>query len=75
MAHPYVPRSPRPGRSFAAVNGSVFAVHLLLACWAEGFLAARVWGETTVGMLALLLQAAVLLATAARYDRHADGPR
>ncbi len=78
MAHPHAPlihhrpRPHRPGRSFAVVNGSTFAVHLLLACSAADFMATRVWGETTVGVLALLLQSALLVGTAVRYDRNAD---
>jgi hypothetical protein len=70
---PQQPRPPRPGRFFALVNGLTLAVHLVLACSAEDFLSNRVWGEMNVGMLALLLQASLLLWTAARYDRRKDG--
>ncbi len=68
-------RRPRPGTVFAVVNGATLAVHLLLAQSAEAFLATRVWGETTVGLLGLLLQGALLVVTAVRYDRHADHAR
>lgn len=74
-AHPHTPhlhQRPRPhpsGRSFALVNVLTFAVHLLLACTAEDLLATRVAGQITVGVVALLAQGALLLWTAARYDR------
>ncbi|MGW7367604.1 hypothetical protein ACWGI8_30330 [Streptomyces sp. NPDC054841] len=55
------------------VNASTFAVHLLLACSADDFMATRIWGRTNIGVLALLLQASLLVWTAARYDRRADG--
>ncbi|WP_254707033.1 hypothetical protein [Streptomyces lunaelactis] len=58
--------------SFAVVNGLTFGLHLLLACSATDFMATRVWGETTIGVLALLIQGSLLLWTAARYDRRAD---
>lgn len=84
MPHPHVPRphhrhqrSPRihrPGTVFATVNGSAFALHLLLACSAEDFLGTPVWGEITTGVLALLLQGSLLVGTAALYDRHESGP-
>ncbi|MDH2392594.1 hypothetical protein QCN29_28210 [Streptomyces sp. HNM0663] len=61
--------------TFAVVNGSAFGVHLLLACAADALMARRVWGEATVGMLALLLQGSLLVWTAVRYDRHADERR
>ncbi|MGW7378735.1 hypothetical protein [Streptomyces sp. NPDC054794] len=61
--------------SFALVNGSAFAVHVLLACSAAELLGTRVWRETSIGELALLLQGSLLVWTAARYDRRADrGP-
>ncbi|MET7616015.1 hypothetical protein [Streptomyces sp. NPDC005408] len=66
------PRPPRPGRSFALVNGVTFLVHLVLACSAADFMGSRVRGDTTVGALALLLQVSLLLWTAARYDRRKD---
>ncbi|AVZ74970.1 hypothetical protein SLUN_25085 [Streptomyces lunaelactis] len=66
------PRPHRPGMSFAVVNGLTFGLHLLLACSAADFMATRVWGETTIGVLALLIQGSLLLWTAARYDRRAD---
>lgn len=79
MAHQHVhphtpqphqrPRPHPPGRSFALVNGLTFAVHLLLACTAEDLLATRVAGQITLGVVALLAQASLLLWTAARYDR------
>ncbi len=82
MGYPYDPllhdpprRHRRPGTSFAAVNGATFAVHLLLACFAEEFLATRVWGQTTVGALALFAQGVLLVWTAVRYDRHEDADR
>jgi len=65
-------RPHRPGMSFAAVNGLTFGVHLLLACSAADFMATRVWGKTTIGVLALLIQGSLLVWTAARYDRRAD---
>ncbi|MEV1085543.1 hypothetical protein AB0I98_46255 [Streptomyces sp. NPDC050211] len=74
-AHPHTPQHhqrPRPhppGRFFALVNGLTFAVHLLLACTAEDLLATRVAGQITLGVVALLAQGALLLWTAARYDR------
>lgn len=67
------PRPPRPGRSFALVNGLTLGVHLVLACSAADFLGNRVWGEINVGVLALLLQGSLLMWTAARYDRRKDG--
>ncbi|MFF4227511.1 DUF485 domain-containing protein [Streptomyces sp. NPDC001820] len=54
------------------VNGLTFSVHLLLACSAADFMATRVWGKTTIGVLALLIQGFLLMWTAARYDRRAD---
>lgn len=66
------PRPYRPGMSFAVVNGLTFGVHLLLALSAPEFMATRIWGETNVGMLALLIQASLLLWAAARYNRYAD---
>ncbi|MET9514378.1 hypothetical protein [Streptomyces sp. NPDC002994] len=66
------PQPHRPGKSLAVVNGLTFGVHLLLALAAAEFMATRTWGETSIGMLALLVQASLLLRTAARYDRHAD---
>lgn len=78
MTHPHDPRlhhrprPHRPGVSFALVNGSAFAVHVLLACSAAELMATRVRGEATVGMLALLVQGSLLVWTAARYDRRAD---
>ncbi|MFD9030901.1 hypothetical protein ACFVZW_07070 [Streptomyces sp. NPDC059567] len=90
MTYPHVPNSPhhsphpsrprRPGLSFAVVNTTAFAAHLLLVCSAPDFMAAPVEGGTGIGMLALLLQAVLLVWTAARYDRRADqsgtgGPR
>ncbi|MFI6105993.1 hypothetical protein [Streptomyces sp. NPDC051310] len=59
----------RTGASFAVVNGGVFAVHVLLACLAPGLMATGLWGGTTVGVAALLLQVSLLLWTAVRYDR------
>ncbi|SDN40919.1 hypothetical protein SAMN05444921_12666 [Streptomyces wuyuanensis] len=79
MTHPHVPRlrhrprPHRPGVSFALVNGSAFAVHVLLACSAAELMATRVWGETSIGVLALLFQGSLLVWTATRYDRRADG--
>jgi hypothetical protein len=58
--------------SFALVNGSAFAVHVLLACSAAELMATRVWGEASIGMLALLFQGFLLVWTAARYDRSAN---
>ncbi|MFF3248031.1 DUF485 domain-containing protein [Streptomyces sp. NPDC002870] len=58
--------------SFAVVNGLTFSVHLLLACSAPDLMATRVWGKTTIGVLALLIQGFLLMWTAARYDRRAD---
>ncbi|MGW7194557.1 hypothetical protein [Streptomyces chryseus] len=49
-----------------------FGVHLLLALFAAEFMATRTWGETNIGMLAILAQGSLLLWTAVRYDRHAD---
>lgn len=78
-AHPHTPQlhqRPRPhpsGRSFALVNGLTFAVHLLLACTAEDLMATRVAGQITFGIVALLAQTALLLWTAARYDRDPYG--
>ncbi|MGX1885926.1 hypothetical protein [Streptomyces sp. NPDC055287] len=78
MAQQHAPRLPhsspsyRPGRSFAVVNGLTFGVHLLLALCAAEFMATRIWGETSIGMVALLLQGSLLLWSAARYDRLAD---
>ncbi|HZX37414.1 MAG TPA: DUF485 domain-containing protein [Streptomyces sp.] len=66
------PRPHRPGLSFAVVNGLTFSVHLLLACSAPDFMATRVRGNTTIGVLALLIQGFLLMWTAARYDRRAD---
>lgn len=65
------PRPHRPGVAFAVVNGLTFGVHLLLACSAADFMATRIWGEINIGVLAVLLQGALLLWTAARYDRRA----
>ncbi|MEU3459471.1 hypothetical protein ABZ721_05865 [Streptomyces sp. NPDC006733] len=62
------PRPHRPGLVFALVNGGVFGVHLLFASFGADLMATRVWGQTTVGVLALLAQGALLLWTAARYD-------
>jgi hypothetical protein len=70
--HHHRPRPYRPGMSFAVVNGSTFAVHLLLACSAADVMTTRIWGEFNVGALALLLQTGLLLWTSARYDRRAD---
>ncbi|WP_328404185.1 hypothetical protein OHS70_34795 [Streptomyces sp. NBC_00390] len=78
-AHPHAsrlhhrPQPHRPGVSFALVNGSAFAVHVLLACSAAGLMATRVWGEISFGVLALLFQGFLLVWTAARFDRRADG--
>ncbi|MFF8288852.1 hypothetical protein ACF068_06400 [Streptomyces sp. NPDC016309] len=60
----------RPGVAFALLNAVTLAVHLLLACSAPELLATRLGdgGEVTLGLVALLLQAALLLWTAARYD-------
>ncbi|WP_234021408.1 hypothetical protein [Streptomyces sp. 142MFCol3.1] len=61
--------------SFALVNGSALVVHVLLACSTAELLATRVWRETSIGELTLLLQGSLLVWTAARYDRRADrGP-
>ncbi|MEU6981935.1 hypothetical protein ABZ946_00695 [Streptomyces sp. NPDC046324] len=57
------------------VNGSVFTAHLLLVCSAPDFMAAPVRGGTGIGVLALLLQAVLLVGTAVRYDRRADESR
>ncbi|MCZ4124935.1 DUF485 domain-containing protein [Streptomyces sp. H39-S7] len=65
------PRPQRPGLLFALVNGVAFGAHLLLASFAADLLATRIWGQTTIGMLALLAQGALLLLTAALYDRSA----
>lgn len=65
------PQPYHPGLSFAVVNGLTFCVHLLLALFAAEFMAARIWGETSIGMLALFVQGSLLLWTAARYDRRA----
>ncbi|MEV6653758.1 hypothetical protein [Streptomyces sp. NPDC051219] len=59
--------------SFAVVNGLTFGVHLLLVCSAPDFMASRIWGKTSVGVLALLFQGSLLLWSAARYDRRAGG--
>ncbi|MBT2394525.1 hypothetical protein [Streptomyces sp. ISL-100] len=78
MAHQHAhrlrhrPQPYRSGKFFAVVNGLTFGVHLLLALAAAEFMATRTWGETNIGMLALLVQASLLLWTAARYDRDAD---
>ncbi|MFB7368957.1 hypothetical protein ACFC0D_03835 [Streptomyces sp. NPDC056222] len=61
--------------SFAVVNATAFAVHLLLVCSAADFMADPVLGETGIGVPALLLQAVLLVWTAARYDRRADDSR
>ncbi|GGT74057.1 MULTISPECIES: hypothetical protein [Streptomyces] len=53
------------------VNGAALATHLLLACFAADFMATPVRGETGIGVPALLLQAVLLVWTAARYDRRA----
>ncbi|MGC4986987.1 hypothetical protein ACLQ18_41390 [Streptomyces sp. DT193] len=58
--------------SFALVNGSALAVHVLLACSAAELMATRVRGEATIGMLAMLVQGSLLVWTAARYDRRAN---
>ncbi|MEV4946868.1 hypothetical protein [Streptomyces sp. NPDC053755] len=77
MSHPHVPRTShrsrphRPGRSFAVVNGTAFAVHVLLVCSFADLMAAPAQGGTGIGIPALLLQAVLLVWTAARYDRRA----
>ncbi|MFG2872574.1 hypothetical protein [Streptomyces sp. NPDC048338] len=79
MTHPHAPRlhhrprPHRPGATFALVNGSAFALHVLLACSAAELMATRVWGETSIGVPALLFQGSLLVWTAARYERRADG--
>ncbi|WP_274560793.1 hypothetical protein [Streptomyces spiramyceticus] len=60
--------------SFAVANGLAFGLHLLLALTAADFMATRVWGETSIGVLALLVQGSLLLWGAVRYDRRADEP-
>lgn len=64
-------RSHRPGLFFALVNGVTFGGHLLLASFAADLMTNRVWGRTTIGLLAILAQGALLVWTAARYDRRA----
>lgn len=79
MAHPHAARLPhrsrphRPGVFFALVNGTAFAVHVLLACSAPELMATPVRGETGIGVPALLFQGFLLVWTAARYDRRAAG--
>ncbi|MCT4351781.1 hypothetical protein M5362_01360 [Streptomyces sp. Je 1-79] len=81
MTYPHAPRTPhpsrppRPGLSFAVVNAVVFAVHVLLLCSAPDVMAVPRWGETGLGVPALLLQGVLLVWTAARYDRRADESR
>ncbi|MGW2558244.1 hypothetical protein ACWCXB_03155 [Streptomyces sp. NPDC001514] len=48
-------------------------MHVLLACSAAELMATRVWGETSIGVLAMLFQGSLLVWTAARYDRRAGG--
>ncbi|MFE5482301.1 hypothetical protein [Streptomyces sp. NPDC056527] len=71
--HPSRPR--RPALSFAVVNSGVLAAHLVLVCSAADFMSAPVEGGIGIGVLALILQAALLVWTAARYDRRANEPR
>lgn len=79
MAHPHVPlvhHRPlprRPGVSFALVNGSAFAVHVVLACAAPDVMGTRVRGEISLGVLAMLFQGFLLVWTAAGYDRSVAG--
>ncbi|MFF9909061.1 hypothetical protein [Streptomyces sp. NPDC013457] len=61
--------------SFAVVNGAVLTAHLLLVCSAPDLIAAPLRGETGIGVWALLLQGVLLVWTAVRYDRSADGVR
>ncbi|WP_187282984.1 hypothetical protein, partial [Streptomyces sp. MS191] len=63
----------RPGLAFAVINGSTFAVHVLLVCTTD-VMAAPSRGGTGFGVTALLLQAALLVVTAVRYDRRTDVP-
>ncbi|MFF8610478.1 hypothetical protein ACF06X_31705 [Streptomyces sp. NPDC015346] len=75
MTHPHAHRPSRPrrpGLSFAVVNGAALAAHLVLACFAADLLAASARGGTGIGLPALLLQAVLLVWTAARFDRRAD---
>lgn len=73
VAHHSRPR--RPGLSFAVVNTTAFAVHLPIVCSDADFMAAPVEGGTGFGVPALLFQAVLLVWTAARFDRRADGAR
>ncbi|MEU5982598.1 hypothetical protein [Streptomyces sp. NPDC047434] len=63
----------RPGLAFAVINGSTFAVHVLLVCTTD-VMAAPHRGGTGFGVTALLLQTVLLVVTAARFDRSADVP-
>ncbi len=54
---------------FAALNGALFAVTLLLACVAGPLMARRVFGPLTVGLALGAAQGVVLLWSAWRYDR------
>lgn len=54
---------------FAALNGALFAVTLLLACAAGPLMAHRLVGPLTVGLVLGAAQGVVLLWSAWRYDR------
>lgn len=59
----------RSRRRFAAVNGTWFALALLLDCTAGGLLAHPVLGRVSLGMVVGVVQGALLLTTALWYDR------
>jgi hypothetical protein len=59
----------RHGSRLARVNAACFAVMLVLACSWGGLLGVTVIGQVNLGMILILAQGAVLIATAASYDR------
>lgn len=62
-------RTLRITRGFALLNAVPFALTVVLACTAGGLLGTKVLGQFTVGMLLGVVQGALLLWTAARFDR------